>query len=114
MWLLKHKNCAEHPVSHGQVYQHAHGPGQTPAGLRQSTSIGDGVGKSGTSKNAKMKQSTWKFRSSQCVEQTDHHKGNDVLQVILVAPVEQKEYLTTNYEKCTNNTFKYLNITISL
>ena len=96
---LKDESCAEHPVSHGEGDQQTQQKGQSPAGLRQSAHIGDGVEDPSASKEAEVKQSSRELRSSQSVEQADHHEGNNVLQVILVTPAQQNHtaYNMTNY-----------------
>lgn len=83
---LKEDNCTEHPVSHGEGDQHAQHPGQTPAGLRQSTNVSNGVEDPRASEEAEVKQSSRKFRATQSVKKTDHHEGDYVLQVILMTP----------------------------
>lgn len=65
---LKEENCAEHPVCHRESDQHAHYPGQTPAGLRQHTNIGDSVEDPRACKEAEVKQSSSKTRPCQAVE----------------------------------------------
>lgn len=97
MSSLKEENCAEHPVSHGGGDQKAQHPGQSPAGLRQNADVGDGVTNTRAGKEAEVKHGSWKLGSSQSVEQADHHEGNNVLQVILMTPGEQKHsYILVN------------------
>lgn len=97
MILLQLQYCGEDLVGHGESGNHAHHPGQTPARLRQLHHIGYRVDKTWPYKEAEVEQSCGKLRSCQSVEQTDHHKGNNVLQVILVASgdKEQSSFLHT-------------------
>lgn len=56
--LLEDKNGAEDPIGHGEGDEHAHHPGQTPAGLGQSGNVGDGVEDPRSSKHPEVKQRT--------------------------------------------------------
>lgn len=76
------ENSAEHPVSHRQGHPVARQKGQTSARLRQSKNVRNGVSDSTASKEPEVKQSSRQLRSGQCVKEANHHKGNDVLQVI--------------------------------
>lgn len=42
-------------------------------------------------KHSEVQQSSGEIRPCQCVQETDHHKGNDVLQIILMAPVIKEQ-----------------------
>lgn len=87
---LQSENGAKHPVRHGEGHQIAPKEGQTSAGLGQSENVRNGVSDSTASEDAEVKQSSGQLRCGQCVEEADHHEGNDVLQVIQVASEKDK------------------------
>lgn len=81
----------EDVVGHGESSAHAHHPRQTPTGLRQLHHICYCVDKTWPNKQAEVEQSSEKLWYCQSVEQANHHKGNNVLQVILMASEDTKQ-----------------------
>lgn len=84
--------CCENPEGHWESCDHSHRPGQTSARLGQRHHVRHCVDETWTYKHSEVQQSRGEIRPRQCIQETDHHKGNDVLQIILMASVikEQK------------------------
>lgn len=88
---LQPQYSGEDVVGHGESSTHAYHPRQTPAGLRQWCYICYCVEKTRPYKQAEVEHSGGKLWSCQSVEQANQHKGNNVLQVILMASGDTKQ-----------------------
>lgn len=88
---LEKKSGGEHPVGHRQSCEQPHTKGQTSARLGQSHNIDHCVDDAWPHKHPEVQESRGEIRPSECIQKTDHHKGNNVFQVILMASVIQEQ-----------------------
>lgn len=88
---LKKKSSGEHPVGHRHGCTQPHTKEQTSARLGQSHNIGHCVDEAWPHKHTEVQESRGEIRPSEWIQKTDHHKGNNVFQVILMASVIQEQ-----------------------
>lgn len=79
---LQLENSAEHAVGHREGHPVAYQRGQTSARLRQTKHVLNNVSNLTASKDSEVKESSRRLRSRQCVKQTNHHEGKDILQFL--------------------------------
>lgn len=88
---LEKKRSGEDPAGHRQSCAQSHTKNQTSARLGQSHNIGHRVDDAGPHKHPEVPESSGEIRPSECIQKTDHHKGNDVFQIILMASGIQEQ-----------------------
>jgi len=84
------ESLREHPVGHAEGDHHPGQPGQGSAGLGQRQHVGHGVADPRGGEHPEVEEGGGEVGPRQAVEQANDHEGDDVLQVVLVAPVEPR------------------------
>lgn len=88
---LEKKRGGEHPVGHRHGCTQPHTKEQSSARLGQSHNIGHCVDEAWPHKHPEVQESRGEIRPSEWIQKTDHHKGNNVFQVILMASMIQEQ-----------------------